>query len=263
MRRRNFVEALGVNEALASGISRNRSTPTLAAFARIAEQTSALLRSNTQQNGSSARNATEVVLESDTWHSSVPQDWVPIITRDVQRQRRQAAQAPFSNAYLSGMPSKRRRMVLYCLNQESVAEALQRTIFLLQHFEETGTLPDRHCNGAPRLSESLMQDLAKRHVQSIVNGKYYLEMLQDKIMNGNPTLLAPSKGALPEMLLQAISSAKVKPLTDMESLKNEAMTDVTLQSSFHKHMKNSIQERLQSDLDYCSERFPNSEKYFN
>ncbi|GFU04198.1 large proline-rich protein BAG6 [Trichonephila clavipes] len=192
MRRRNFVEALGVNEALASGISRNRSTPTLAAFARIAEQTSALLRSNTQQNGSSARNATEVVLESDTWHSSVPQDWVPIITRDVQRQRRQAAQAPFSNAYLSGMPSKRRR-----------------------------------------------------------------------IMNGNPTLLAPSKGALPEMLLQAISSAKVKPLTDMESLKNEAMTDVTLQSSFHKHMKNSIQERLQSDLDYCSERFPNSEKYFN
>ncbi|GFY49551.1 large proline-rich protein BAG6 [Trichonephila inaurata madagascariensis] len=192
MRRRNFVEALGVNEALASGISRNRSTPTLAAFARIAEQTSALLRNNTQQNGSSARNVTGVVLESDTWHSSVPQDWVPIITRDVQRQRRQAAQAPFSNAYLSGMPSKRRR-----------------------------------------------------------------------IMNGNPTLLAPSKGALSEMLLQAISSAKVKPLTDVESLKKEAMTDVALQSSFHKHMKNSIQERLQSDLDYCSERFPNSEKYFN
>ncbi|GFQ84619.1 large proline-rich protein BAG6 [Trichonephila clavata] len=192
MRRRNFVEALGVNEALASGISRNRSTPTLAAFARIAEQTSAILRNNTQQNGSSARNLTEVVLESDAWHNSVPQDWVPIITRDVQRQRRQAAQAPFSNAYLSGMPSKRRR-----------------------------------------------------------------------IMNGNPTLLAPSKGALPEMLLQAISSAKVNPVTDMELLKNEAMKDVTLQSSFHKHMKNSIQERLQRDLDYCSERFPNSEKYFN
>ncbi|CAL1291400.1 unnamed protein product [Larinioides sclopetarius] len=196
VRRRNFVEALGVNEALASGLTGTRSAPTLAAFARIAEQTSALLRNNAQPSDiphPPTRNLREMVLGSDPWHNSVPPNWVPIIARDVQRQRRQAAQTPFSNAYLSGMPSKRRKIMT----------------------------------------------------------------------NGNPTLLESSKSALSEMLLQAISSANVKPVTNIEELKKDALQNSSLQTSFNKHMKNAIQERLQRDLDYCSERFPNSEKYFN
>ncbi|CAH1389158.1 unnamed protein product [Nezara viridula] len=40
-----------------------------------------------------------------------PQDWVPIISRDRERQRRQAVQGPLSDAYLAGMPSKRRKVV--------------------------------------------------------------------------------------------------------------------------------------------------------
>lgn len=53
----------------------------------------------------------EVVIGTETWHASVPREWVPIITRDVQRQRRQASQTPFSDAYLGGMPSKRRKIM--------------------------------------------------------------------------------------------------------------------------------------------------------
>ncbi|KFM81441.1 Large proline-rich protein BAG6, partial [Stegodyphus mimosarum] len=120
-------------------------------------------------------------------------DWVPIIARDVQRQRRQAPQAPFSNAYLSGMPSKRRKIMT----------------------------------------------------------------------NGSPVLLGQSQSALSDILFQAISNANVQPLHNIEEVKKDASQDVLLQSSFNEHMKNAIQERLHRDLDYCSERFPNAEKYFN
>ena len=51
-----------------------------------------------------------VTMGSADWHSAVPQDWVPVIHRDVDRQRRTGAQPPFSDAYLNGMPAKRRKV---------------------------------------------------------------------------------------------------------------------------------------------------------
>lgn len=42
------------------------------------------------------------------------QEWVPIITRDIVHQRRMHNQAPFSDAYLAGVPPKRRKVSTYC-----------------------------------------------------------------------------------------------------------------------------------------------------
>ena len=65
-----------------------------------------------------------IVLGAEPWHGQVPEDWVPIITRDVQRQRRQNPQAPFSDAYLSGMPTKRRKIVNSTKPQGSLPQVI-------------------------------------------------------------------------------------------------------------------------------------------
>ncbi|ELT91208.1 hypothetical protein CAPTEDRAFT_225947 [Capitella teleta] len=48
---------------------------------------------------------------SADWHRVVPSEWVPVISRDVARQQRDSAQPPFSDAYLNGMPAKRRKLM--------------------------------------------------------------------------------------------------------------------------------------------------------
>lgn len=56
------------------------------------------------------------------------QDWVPIITRDSQRQRRQNPQPPFSDAYLSGMPSKRRKLITSAKPQGNLSQVISGKI---------------------------------------------------------------------------------------------------------------------------------------
>ncbi|KAJ8927917.1 hypothetical protein NQ314_019547, partial [Rhamnusium bicolor] len=69
-----------------------------------------------------------IVLGSEPWHGQVPEDWVPIIARDAQKQRRQNSQGPFSDAYLSGMPSKRRKIVNSSKPQGSLPQVITESV---------------------------------------------------------------------------------------------------------------------------------------
>lgn len=47
----------------------------------------------------------------EQWKSIMPEEWIPVITTDIVRQRRLPPQAPFSDAYVNGLPPKRRKMI--------------------------------------------------------------------------------------------------------------------------------------------------------
>jgi len=70
----------------------------------------------------------EVVIESQEWHTSVPSEWVPVIARDSQRQRRQGTQPPYSDAYLSGMPNKRRKIVTSSKPQGPLSQIIAKNL---------------------------------------------------------------------------------------------------------------------------------------
>ncbi|XP_074975732.1 large proline-rich protein BAG6 isoform X8 [Caretta caretta] len=48
--------------------------------------------------------------DAEPWAAAVPPEWVPIIREDIQTQRRGKQQPPLSDAYLTGMPAKRRKL---------------------------------------------------------------------------------------------------------------------------------------------------------
>ncbi|XP_032597491.2 large proline-rich protein BAG6 isoform X2 [Drosophila grimshawi] len=92
---------------------------------------------------SSSNSATEmepplpaVTPGSEPWHNSFPNDWLPVITRDLQTQTEQnQAQPPYSDAYISGMSAKRRKIIqtekpptnVECLIASGVQRAIHRT----------------------------------------------------------------------------------------------------------------------------------------
>ncbi|XP_078146530.1 large proline-rich protein BAG6 isoform X2 [Centroberyx gerrardi] len=51
----------------------------------------------------------ETAPEVEPWAAAVPPEWVPIIRHDMLSQRKIKAQPPLSDAYLHGMPAKRRK----------------------------------------------------------------------------------------------------------------------------------------------------------
>ncbi|XP_055842288.1 large proline-rich protein BAG6 isoform X2 [Episyrphus balteatus] len=77
-----------------------------------------------------------VIVGSHPWHRNFPASWLPVITRDIAlHPRDNVPQPPFSDAYISGMSAKRRKLIqstkpphdVKSLLAESVRRAIQTT----------------------------------------------------------------------------------------------------------------------------------------
>eukprot|EP00079_Xenopus_tropicalis_P037810 XP_017951581.1 PREDICTED: large proline-rich protein bag6 isoform X2 [Xenopus tropicalis] len=73
---------------------------------------------------------------SEQWAASVPPEWVPVIRQDMQNQRKMKQQPPLSDAYLSGMPAKRRKTMQGEGPHLSLSEAVSRAM------KATGAKPE-------------------------------------------------------------------------------------------------------------------------
>ncbi|XP_027142627.1 large proline-rich protein BAG6 isoform X3 [Larimichthys crocea] len=68
----------------------------------------------------------ESARESEAWAAAVPPEWVPIIRCDMITQRKMKAQPPLSDAYLHGMPAKRRKTGLGGGSLVSLSDAVSQ-----------------------------------------------------------------------------------------------------------------------------------------
>ncbi|KAG8538706.1 hypothetical protein GDO81_022184 [Engystomops pustulosus] len=94
---------------------------------------------------------------SEPWAAAVPPEWVPVIRQDIQSQRKMKQQPPLSDAYLSGMPAKRRKTMQGEGPHLSLSEAVNRAM------RYTGAKPETSAESLRRELDSseLCQDIQK------------------------------------------------------------------------------------------------------
>lgn len=180
-----------------------------------------------------------ITFGSENWHNSFPTPWLPIITRDISRQRRQvrpllrptfsarfrwpinvlsciffliqSPQRPLSDAYISGMSSKRRKLI----NNAKPSTA-----------EPNNILP-----------------------QSVH------QVLQSRITtNGGAATSSSTSSA-------AASNANITPLLDEAIATNQHIQEPY--GSYEQALLNHVQNRITSDPTFTPERFPNCSKWIN
>lgn len=104
--------------------------------------------------------------DAEAWAAALPPEWVPILRQDQISQRKIKAQPPLSDAYLHGMPAKRRKMV------KSDGPKLSLTDAVSQAARSAGVMPITSPNilqeelETPELQEAygeqLKNDIKKR-----------------------------------------------------------------------------------------------------
>lgn len=117
-----------------------------------------------------------VLVGSEEWHSHFPNEWLPVIQRDISRQRRQNSQPPFSDAYLSGMSSKRRKLIAKTKPSNNVPELVSDGV---RHAVQTAGLTNNGTTSLDEVAASISND-------PVVQGTYreaMRETIRERLRN--------------------------------------------------------------------------------
>ncbi|XP_052472302.1 large proline-rich protein BAG6-like isoform X1 [Carassius gibelio] len=141
-------------------------TPATTAEEALASSQEAGAVGGPAREGEGAIGGEETGSDAEAWAAVLPPEWVPIIRQDQISQRKIKAQPPLSDAYLLGMPAKRRKMVKSDGPKLSLSEAVS------QAAKSAGVMPISVPNALqgdlekPELqeaySEQLKSDIKKR-----------------------------------------------------------------------------------------------------
>uniref|UniRef100_A0A672L9A1 BCL2-associated athanogene 6 n=1 Tax=Sinocyclocheilus grahami TaxID=75366 RepID=A0A672L9A1_SINGR len=138
-------------------------TPATTAEEALASSQDAGAVGGPAREGEGAVGGEETARDAEAWAAALPPEWVPIIRQDQISQRKMKAQPPLSDAYLLGMPAKRRKMV------KSDGPKLSLTEAVSQAAKSVGVTPI----SAPN---ALQEDLEKPELQEA-----YSEQLKNDI----------------------------------------------------------------------------------
>uniref|UniRef100_A0A671MZ52 BCL2-associated athanogene 6 n=1 Tax=Sinocyclocheilus anshuiensis TaxID=1608454 RepID=A0A671MZ52_9TELE len=138
-------------------------TPATTAEEALASSQDAGAVGGPAREGEGAVGGEETARDAEAWAAALPPEWVPIIRQDQISQRKMKAQPPLSDAYLLGMPAKRRKMV------KSDGPKLSLTEAVSQAAKSAGVTPI----SAPN---ALQEDLEKPELQEA-----YSEQLKNDI----------------------------------------------------------------------------------
>lgn len=122
-----------------------------------------------------------VVVGSEQWHSHLPPSWLPVITRDITRQRRQIPQGPYSDAYISGMSSKRRKLIAETKPSTDVPSLISDGV--RQAFHSTGINPASASSSNSNMGSSNLgvEDLARTISDDAALQSSYCETMKASI----------------------------------------------------------------------------------
>merc|ERR1711894_162363 len=95
----------------------------------------------------------DMVVGRESWHRQVPPEWVPLITRDVQAQSQMPPMTPYSDAYLSTQPTKKRRLAEAKKPEGSIEKVISDT--LKDAIRVSGVQPKSVSSGASAGSSSV------------------------------------------------------------------------------------------------------------
>uniref|UniRef100_A0A182NIL5 BCL2-associated athanogene 6 n=1 Tax=Anopheles dirus TaxID=7168 RepID=A0A182NIL5_9DIPT len=181
----------------------------------------------------------EVGVES--WHQHFPSNWLPIITRDLGRQRRQSPQAPFSDAYISGMSSKRRKLLAETKPPSDVHGLISDGV--RRAFLGTGINPSGSgtSTAASRRSDAAAPTASATAATTSTSGG---------------AAASTSSGGT------GSNTGTTNRFCALDDLASSIANDGALQMSYCEAMKASIRDRLAKDADYDAMRYPNCSKYF-